>query len=63
VKQFWHEAVGEMRINYQTLELPGEQGQTVVVYSADPGSPSEEKLRILGSWTADSRPTGRTLGN
>ena len=27
-------------------------GQTVVVYSADRGSPSEEKLKLLSSWTA-----------
>ncbi|GHH60814.1 helix-turn-helix domain-containing protein [Lentzea cavernae] len=53
VKRFFHEAVGEMRINWQTLHLPGAEGQTIVVYSADTGSPSEEKLRLLTSWTAE----------
>jgi transcriptional regulator with XRE-family HTH domain len=51
VKRFFHETVGEMRLNWQTLHLPGGQGQSMVVYSADTGSPSEEKLRILTSWT------------
>jgi MmyB-like transcription regulator ligand binding domain len=52
IKRFFHEAVGEMRLNYQTLSLPGDRGQTVVVYTADKGSASEEKLSFLGSWTA-----------
>ena len=52
VKHFFNESVGEMKINYETLPLPGDNGQTVVVYSADPGSPSEEKLAFLSSWAA-----------
>ena len=54
VKRFFHEAVGEMKINYETLPLPADRGQTVIVYSADAGSPSEEKLKLLVSWTAQS---------
>ena len=52
VKHFFNEAVGELKVNYETMPLPGDGGQTVVVYTADPGSPSEEKLRLLGSWAA-----------
>ncbi|MGW6447026.1 helix-turn-helix domain-containing protein [Lentzea sp. NPDC055074] len=55
VKRFFHEAVGDMKLNWQTLRLPDGPGQTVVVYSADTGSPSEEKLRLLGSWAAGGR--------
>jgi transcriptional regulator with XRE-family HTH domain len=55
VKRFFHEAVGDLRLNWQTLRLPDSEGQTVVVYSADTGSPSEEKLRLLSSWTAGGR--------
>ncbi|WP_394615646.1 helix-turn-helix transcriptional regulator [Lentzea sp. JNUCC 0626] len=51
VKRFFHEAVGDMKLNWQTLRLPDAEGQTVVIYSADTGSPSEEKLRLLNSWT------------
>ncbi|MFG3122066.1 helix-turn-helix transcriptional regulator [Streptomyces sp. NPDC048201] len=54
VKRFFHEAVGDMRLNWQTLQIPDGQGQSVIIYSADTGSPSEEKLRLLASWTADS---------
>ncbi|MFD4674877.1 helix-turn-helix transcriptional regulator [Lentzea sp. NPDC058450] len=55
VKRFFHEAVGDMKLNWQTLALPDAGGQTVVIYSADTGSPSEEKLRLLNSWTAGGR--------
>ncbi|WP_440105057.1 helix-turn-helix transcriptional regulator [Streptosporangium sp. H16] len=62
VKRFFHEAVGDMRLNYQTLHLPDSHGQTIVIYTADTGSPSEEKLRLLASWTAEARsePARRT---
>ncbi|GAA2519195.1 hypothetical protein Ahu01nite_093120 [Winogradskya humida] len=35
VKRFFHESAGEMRISYETMLLPGSQGQTVLIYSAD----------------------------
>ena len=46
-----------MKINYETLALPGDSGQTVIVYSADRGSPSEEKLKLLSSWTVNEAET------
>ena len=55
VKRFFNETVGELKVNYETLPLPGDNGQTVVVYSANAESPSEEKLRLLSSWTAPQR--------
>jgi transcriptional regulator with XRE-family HTH domain len=51
-KRIFHEAVGEMKLNYEALPLPGDGGQTVVVYTADKGSSSEEKLALLFSWSA-----------
>ena len=54
VKRFFHEAVGDLRLNWQTLRLPDSQGQSIVIYTADTGSPSEEKLRLLNSWTAEA---------
>jgi transcriptional regulator with XRE-family HTH domain len=64
VKHFYNETVGEMKINYETLAMPGERGQTVVVYSADKGSPSEEKLQLLASWSAAGKagPVGEVAG-
>ncbi|MFF3000869.1 helix-turn-helix domain-containing protein [Streptomyces sp. NPDC057950] len=54
-KRFHHEAVGIMTVNYESLALPDDPGLSLLVYTADSGSPSEEKLRILSSWAADLR--------
>ena len=50
VKRFGNGIVGELRLNYQAMPLPEDRGTTVVVYSADPGSPSADKLQLLSSW-------------
>ncbi|MGV9798958.1 helix-turn-helix transcriptional regulator [Mycobacterium sp. NPDC003449] len=46
-KQFFHEAVGTMTLNYETLNVPGGDGVFISTYTADVGSPSDEKLRHL----------------
>ena len=51
-ERFFHEAVGEMRLNCEALSLVSDRGQTVIVYTADKGSPAEEKLALLASWSA-----------
>jgi transcriptional regulator with XRE-family HTH domain len=62
VKRFFHEAVGDMRLNWQTLRLPDSHGQNIIIYSADTGSPSEEKLRLLNSWTVNPASTSSLGG-
>lgn len=49
-KAFRHPVVGELVVNYEALTLPDEPGQTLFAYSAEPGSPSEQALRLLESW-------------
>ncbi|MFD6370851.1 transcriptional regulator, partial [Streptomyces roseolus] len=34
------------------LDLAAEPGIHMTVYAAEPGSPSEESLRLLASWAA-----------
>jgi hypothetical protein len=50
--------VGELTLRYETMALPRDDGQSVIVYTADRGSPSEEKLRLLASWGAPARQPG-----
>ncbi|TFU33819.1 hypothetical protein E4U02_03935 [Microbacterium paludicola] len=49
-----------MTLNFETLDIPGSEGDFMSVYAADFGSPSEEKLRILLSWAESSSPLKAT---
>jgi transcriptional regulator with XRE-family HTH domain len=52
VKRFRHPVVGDLTLNFEALEPPGDPGQTIFVYIAEPNSPSQEALNLLASWTA-----------
>jgi hypothetical protein len=52
VKHFHHPAVGDLHLTYNRLDLPADPGLTLVTYTAEPGSRSEEALKLLGSWAA-----------
>jgi transcriptional regulator with XRE-family HTH domain len=54
VKRISHPVAGELELAYETMALPGDPDQTVVVYTAPAGSPSAERLALLASWTATS---------
>ena len=47
-KRFRHPVVGDLELHYETFALPADPRQTLVTYSAEPGSPSEAALRVLG---------------
>jgi transcriptional regulator with XRE-family HTH domain len=51
-KRFHHHAVGDLTLAYEGLEMAAEPGLTLTVYTAEPGSPSEEGLRLLSAWAA-----------
>ncbi|GAA2568239.1 helix-turn-helix transcriptional regulator [Winogradskya consettensis] len=52
-KTFLHPDAGVIELAYCSLELPtGDGSQLLTTYTAEPGSPSEDKLRLLASWTA-----------
>lgn len=56
-KRFNHPLVGEMTFAYEELSLTAEPGLVMIVYTAEPGSPSAERLELLASWTADRHAT------
>jgi len=53
-KRFHHQIVGELTISYEALMLPDNPDQTLFIYSAEPGSPSDQALRLLDSWAGRS---------
>lgn len=60
-KRFHHPVVGELTLAYEELAVTAEPGAVMMVYSAEPGSPSAERLALLASWGAD-RPVHGTFG-
>ncbi|KQR53636.1 XRE family transcriptional regulator [Leifsonia sp. Leaf336] len=51
-KRIHHSIVGDLDLAFEALELPGEPGLRINVYTADPGTPSEDALTLLASWAA-----------
>ncbi len=51
-KRFRHPVAGELSLQYETLDLPGDEGQTLFTFTAEPGSASENALAFLASWAA-----------
>ena len=62
-KRLHHPVVGDLTLDYEALELAGDRGQRILVYSAEPASPSHHSLELLASWTtapaAESEPQPR----
>lgn len=63
VKTFHHHIVGGLTLAYETLDLRAEPGLGLTVYTAEPGTPSDDALRLLASWAAmRDQGQGLTLG-
>jgi transcriptional regulator with XRE-family HTH domain len=51
-KDIYHPVVGELHLTFEAMELPADPGLSLVVYSAEPGSASADKMALLASWAA-----------
>ena len=51
-KRFDHPVAGELTLAYEELAVTAEPGLVLLVYTAEPGSPSAERLHLLASWAA-----------
>ncbi|ALV35289.1 helix-turn-helix transcriptional regulator [Streptomyces sp. CdTB01] len=50
VKRMRHPVAGLLTLPYETLTIPTDPDQTLVVYTPEPGSETAERLALLGSW-------------
>ncbi|WP_267421967.1 MULTISPECIES: helix-turn-helix transcriptional regulator [unclassified Curtobacterium] len=57
-KRFHHPDVGELVLFYEELMITADPGTVLMVYTAEPGTPTAERLALLASWAA--APTGAT---
>jgi hypothetical protein len=56
IKQFHHHIVGDLTLAYESMDLRAEPDLTMTLYAAEPGSPTEDALRLLASWAASQQP-------
>ncbi|MGW3011701.1 helix-turn-helix transcriptional regulator [Streptomyces sp. NPDC001219] len=54
-----HPEVGPLTLTYQAFDVRDAPGQQLVIYHAEPGSPSAEALALLGTLDATRRQTAR----
>lgn len=54
-KRFRHPVVGELTLAYEELAITAEPGLMLLVYTAEPGSASAERLHLLASWAASEQ--------
>jgi transcriptional regulator with XRE-family HTH domain len=61
-KHFRHPVVGLLEVAFDSMPLPAsqDQGLTMTCYTAEPGSPSEDALKLLASWAAPASPSQDT---
>lgn len=53
-KTFHHPVVGDLHLAFEAVDLPTDdlRGLSLTVYSAEPGTPAEDAVRLLASWAA-----------
>jgi hypothetical protein len=49
-----HPAVGEITLDWDPLTSDADPDQQLIIYTAEPGSRSEQALRELAAWAADN---------
>ncbi len=57
-KTFRVPAVGDILLDWDTYPLPGNPGPVMLVFTAEPGSPDADRLRLLASWHASRSTLG-----
>jgi hypothetical protein len=60
-KRLHHPIAGDLDLGFEAMQLPGDAGLTVVIYTAQPGTPTAVALQFLASW-ADTQRTEETEG-
>jgi transcriptional regulator with XRE-family HTH domain len=62
VKRFRHPAVGDLTLTYEALDLAADEGLRISAYTAEPGTPSDDALKMLASWAATLEGAGQESG-
>jgi hypothetical protein len=52
VKRLHHPVVGDLDLPFESFPLAADPGQSLLTYTAEPRSPSQDALNLLASWAA-----------
>ncbi len=55
VKHFHHPIVGELHLLFEAMELSADTRLSLYVYSPEPGTSSDNAIRLLASWAATNQ--------
>jgi transcriptional regulator with XRE-family HTH domain len=58
-KHFTHPVVGRLDLAFESADLVTDPGWTLLIYAAEPGSPSADALTLLASWAATNHSSSR----
>jgi hypothetical protein len=67
-KSLHHPVAGDLDLTYEAFELPSDPGLTMLVYTAEPDSPTAQALDFLASWAttqhvvAETKPINDQVG-
>jgi transcriptional regulator with XRE-family HTH domain len=56
VKLLHHPVVGDLDLPFESFPLAADASQSLLTYTAEPGSPSQDALNLLASWSATTNP-------
>ncbi len=54
-KLFHHPVVGDLHLLFEALALSADTGLSLYVFSPEPGTPSDDAIRLLASWAATNQ--------
>ncbi|MFZ0529298.1 MAG: helix-turn-helix transcriptional regulator [Propionicimonas sp.] len=57
-KRIHHPLVGDLDLPFETIPLPADPGQSLLVYSPEPQSRTQDALNLLASWSANLGASG-----
>ena len=64
-KRLHHPVVGDLELSYEVMELSADTELRLAIFTAEPGSRSEQALNLLASWAAtpDQLPAERSAAD
>jgi transcriptional regulator with XRE-family HTH domain len=54
IKLIHHPGVGDLDLSYESFPLAADLSQSLLTYTADPGSPTQDALTLLATWAAST---------